>query len=472
MTAAMRTTLWGAVVAVAFVSVLAAGCDAGGAALDGVDEQAAAIGEPPGAPSTVLNVVNEPGGIMQNGLDLDDLLANGFVDPAHGPGTLALTALVSHSLYTEAGQPIPAAATEELVQLALDDPAARRLLRHIVECALPDNRSAAFKSRHGDWHQTIWGVAGVAPEWAADATATCVDQSCQRRISACVYETVNDRNRHEVISMRWPLSLGAAPVSPRELNTFKNVESVTYGNYFNPSAGSPVSWPEEGNYPLDMHLCLRDDFNDNDNLQAFMQRMCGDDHLPLCQRIIVGHCGDSVSCPKRPRFMPEGWTPPSWHTPARGKACAYGPDANGAVWGCVDHKNVADNVDACQMVSAGRNLETATVYRPKKCPDGRHDYEASPFPMPPECSPCVQLIGAYFPECTTTAWTSSCVDAARQLCAGHDLTERGSEPLDLGSAEVVDKVCEGDAATPALATCCTQKWRPECVLRAKSFYNP
>jgi hypothetical protein len=412
------------------------------AALGRVDDLA-----PPGAPSTSLNVTNPPGGIMQNGLDLDDLLANGFVDPSPD----ALQALVAASLY--AGDGLPPAAQLPLVQHALHRAPAQRLLRHIVECALPDGTSATFVSDAG-WQLQIWGVAGVAPEWAADRGARC-DTTCQRRVSACLFETVNDANRHEVISMRWPQAQSPAPVPAHERQVFYGAESTAYGNYFDPWSGAPVSLPEESNYPLDMHLCLRDVFAEQTDLPRFLERLCGADHLALCQRIVLGRCGDTLRCPKPGRGG-------SGATPVVTKACAYGPDENGAMSGCVDHATAQGIADACRVGVEARRMDTASVYRSDRCP--MVDFQASAAPMPSDCSPCVQLVGALLPACTSTAWSEECVDLARQRCAGQDLLARTTVPFDRGSADVIDRVCAG------APECCASAWGESCVAAAKPFY--
>lgn len=175
---------------------------------------------------------------------------------------LSLTALVNNPLRDESfahqaplrgelvvkGKPVqrvPAGALHN----ALRDPAARAVMKDLVECALGSQQSVSWTPTTHEWRPTpaesdevsrtrklTWrGVgAGLCPAWATGAPSA----RCQELVSACLLSRNNAMGRTEDISLRGDAAIA---VSEEEANRFPEREGAFFGNIFDPAALNPAA---------------------------------------------------------------------------------------------------------------------------------------------------------------------------------------------------------------------------------------
>lgn len=98
-----------------------------------------------------------------------------------------------------------------------------KLMRYLVECALPEGSHVVMYRGDGSAH-TLSGALGLAPEWQTGP----LNSAGQRRVSACLAARSNALEQPVNISLR-----GAGIVaSPVERNLYKHHEGVFWGNLF------------------------------------------------------------------------------------------------------------------------------------------------------------------------------------------------------------------------------------------------
>ncbi|WP_438030826.1 hypothetical protein [Sorangium sp. So ce233] len=131
---------------------------------------------------------------------------------------------------------------------ALLDPAAREVMKDLVECALGSHQTVSWTAGAQEWSPTAeesaevsragqltWrGVgAGLCPAWATGAP----DARCQELVSACLLTRNNAMGRIQDISLRG----GAIATSPAELQRYPEREGAFFGNILDPAALNPAA---------------------------------------------------------------------------------------------------------------------------------------------------------------------------------------------------------------------------------------
>lgn len=130
---------------------------------------------------------------------------------------------------------------------ALLDPAAREVMKDLVECALGAKQSVSWTPGEETWRPTpresdevsrtgrlTWrGVgAGLCPAWATGAP----DARCQELVSACLLTRNNAMGRTQDISIRGDAAIA---VSAAEAKQFPEREGAFFGNILDPAALNP-----------------------------------------------------------------------------------------------------------------------------------------------------------------------------------------------------------------------------------------
>ncbi|KYF67691.1 hypothetical protein [Sorangium cellulosum] len=154
------------------------------------------------------------------------------------------SAATTKPLKDRSGKPVEPGALHK----ALLDPAAREVMKDLVECALGSHQSVSWTPGAQAWgptaeesaevsraRQLTWrGVgAGLCPAWAAGAP----DARCQELVSACLLTRNNAMGRIEDISIRG----GAIATSPAELQRYPEREGAFFGNLLDPAALNPTA---------------------------------------------------------------------------------------------------------------------------------------------------------------------------------------------------------------------------------------
>jgi hypothetical protein len=149
-------------------------------------------------------------GLSLNGLSLNGLSLNG----------LSLNGLSLNGLSTQ----------EFSTWFNQDASGHEQLMRYIVLCAVPAGESRTFTNPATGLTHVWEGSLGLAPDWAAGASATEVEQ---QTVSACLAAHANNYGVHVSISV---LGRGAdgveIPVAPGELDGYPVRESCFFGNVF------------------------------------------------------------------------------------------------------------------------------------------------------------------------------------------------------------------------------------------------
>jgi len=139
----------------------------------------------------------EPGIRILNSLETRDLALNALTTNRAALEVLTTKPLDSKSF-----------ATEEALKYQLNHPPAYRVMKYVVQCALPTGRSVEWKDPSGLTH-TFPGGAGLCPEWEFGAPSP----TCLGYVTACLLARNNAYGLEVSLSMR-----GEDPRDARRFN--------------------------------------------------------------------------------------------------------------------------------------------------------------------------------------------------------------------------------------------------------------
>lgn len=130
-----------------------------------------------------------------------------------------LQELVGHPLTTDG------VAGTALAEAAAADPGVERLLRYLVECALPEDAALSIASPEGTVE--LAGSMGLTPEWR---DGPC-DEACQEWVSACMLARTNVYGIPVHIYMTGPHS-ALGTIEGTDLLDYSVEEGAFFGNLF------------------------------------------------------------------------------------------------------------------------------------------------------------------------------------------------------------------------------------------------
>jgi hypothetical protein len=278
-----------------------------------------------------------------NALTLNALTLNALTLNALTLNALTLNALTLNALTLNA-LTLNGATDADLDRERARRADARKLLRYVYSCAMPESASMelAFPTAGDDGstcdggtlsadgascsYGTLRGGLGLAPQWA---NGTC-DESCQRWVSACVLARTNYWGVPVDISLR-----GAHPaltVSDEEKRLYPLREGTYYGNIFTTEAQPDGSTKHAPEY----HACG----GPGSNIPEVTSRFCSSG-AQSCAITIEDNCAcmevDGSAFPQgyftnvsSPEFFGQGL---QFTCPNASPSCS-GVDANGAMTGC------------------------------------------------------------------------------------------------------------------------------------------
>jgi hypothetical protein len=167
-----------------------------------------------GAPEEAIGVTAEPA-VTLNSLTTNSLTTNSLTTNSLTTNALTSNALTSNALTSNA-----------LIAAALEDPAARELLKYVVSCALP--AGAQINVTVHDVNYTFPGELGLSPDWGA-SSGSC-GPSCRAWVSACVLSRVNYLGVSVPLSIRGPHPALAS--TAQEWDSYPHGEATYWGDIF------------------------------------------------------------------------------------------------------------------------------------------------------------------------------------------------------------------------------------------------
>ena len=169
-------------------------------------------------------------GIFQNGIFQNGIFQNGIFQNGIFQNGIFQNGIFQNGIFQNALWQTDLAAREML----RTNPATRKVLQYIYECAMTADQSATLDPGDGTL-VVLRGAIGLAPWWGEEG-GTC-DVSCQRWVSACVLARTNAYGLPVKISMRVPSTApehvrNALRVDDAEASQYKLREGAYYGNLF------------------------------------------------------------------------------------------------------------------------------------------------------------------------------------------------------------------------------------------------